>query len=89
MSASNNRISWIKSTYSDSYANCVEVAAAPPGEPRAKFVKSSYSATGGDCVEVAPNHPAILVRDSKDHRHPQLAFPTPHWVGFTRRLAGR
>ncbi|GAA1900428.1 DUF397 domain-containing protein [Streptomyces sodiiphilus] len=56
-------------------------------DERAWF-KSSYSGSDGDaCVEVARDTRAIHVRDSKDRRSPELAFPAAAWRDFVTHTA--
>lgn len=63
---------FVKSCYSNTGGNCVEVAPA--------FVKSSYSNSGGDCVEVASLPDTAVVRDSKRVDGPVLRFPAAAWA---------
>jgi hypothetical protein len=45
--------------------------------------KSSYSQTpDGDCIEIAHDHPAVLIRDSKNTSGPVLDFPVTRWESF-------
>ena len=45
--------------------------------------KSSYSTAQGACVEVkSPTLSALMVRDSKVHEGPILAFPADAWNTF-------
>ncbi|MFG2497425.1 DUF397 domain-containing protein [Streptomyces sp. NPDC048441] len=71
-----SELEWFKSSYSssDDVNDCVEVA----------WRKSSYSSSNepGDCVEIATTPGTIHVRDSKNTRGPQLAFPTTAWANF-------
>ena len=64
---------WIKSSYSMSNGNCVEVA----------WVKASASESG-NCVEVAGHADgSVAVRDSKDEGHgPVLRFTPAEWAAF-------
>ncbi|MEU9732256.1 DUF397 domain-containing protein [Streptomyces sp. NPDC048002] len=56
-------------------------------DERAWF-KSSYSGSDGDaCVEVATSTAAIHVRDSKDHRSPELALSRTAWQEFVTHTA--
>lgn len=64
---------WVKSSYSFSNGNCVEVAA---------WRKATRSMSNGDCVE-AGNGPGIVgVRDSKNPGGAVLRFPPGAWVSF-------
>ncbi|MFH8281091.1 DUF397 domain-containing protein [Streptomyces antibioticus] len=47
------------------------------------WFKSSYSGSDGDaCVEVARGPRAVHVRDSKNHRSPELALSPTAWHDF-------
>jgi hypothetical protein len=74
---------WIKSSYSGSEANCVEVSSA--------WIKSSRSGSQANCVEVAHGEPGVVaVRDSKDPGGPVLRFDRAEGKTFTRDVkAGR
>ncbi|WP_458246920.1 DUF397 domain-containing protein [Streptomyces sp. MAI_2237] len=48
------------------------------------WVKSSHSESGA-CVEVSLRE-RLSVRDSKDHRMPQLGFGATAWTSFTASL---
>ena len=70
-------MNWVKSSYSNSFSNCVEVA----------WRKSSFSGSGsggdhGDCVEVQPGDGGIVMRDSKDPDGPVLTFTAAEWDAF-------
>ena len=67
---------WFKSSYSNSTANCIEVA----------YRKSTYSNDSANCVEVALQTPAVGVRDSKDPALPALLFPSSAWSAFLREV---
>ncbi|GAB3661127.1 hypothetical protein GCM10027589_23190 [Actinocorallia lasiicapitis] len=56
-----------------------------------RWRKSSYSgAEGGDCVEVAGLSLRVMVRDSKNHDRPALAFGRSAFDRLTREIrAGR
>ncbi|MCC2279371.1 DUF397 domain-containing protein [Streptomyces sp. ET3-23] len=74
--------SWRKSTYSDTGAECVEVAEHIPG-----WRKSTYSSGQEDCLEVADSVAAIAVRDSKRAPSgPALILPRQAWARFIRTL---
>ena len=66
---------WIKSSFSFSNGNCVEVA----------FRTSSYS-EAGNCVEATTCPHGILVRDSKDPDGPRLSFAPANWRAFTAAI---
>jgi Domain of unknown function (DUF397) len=52
-----------------------------------RWRKSSYSGgNGGDCAEVGQAPGRVLVRDTKDHQGPMLAFGPDAWRKFTRTL---
>ncbi|MBL3665475.1 DUF397 domain-containing protein [Streptomyces sp. M2CJ-2] len=71
------RLTWFKSSYSDSQGgNCLEAAL--------DWCKSSHSGTeGGNCVEVAPCPHTIHVRDSKlGSRSPRFAVAGATWTAF-------
>ncbi|MFM9447665.1 DUF397 domain-containing protein [Streptomyces acidiscabies] len=73
----NERLSWFKSSYSDSDGGaCLEVALA--------WHKSSYSdSQGGDCLEVATCPRSLHVRDSKLGVHsPQFTVGAETWTSF-------
>jgi hypothetical protein len=65
---------WRKSSYSDSQAECVEVAA---------WRKASYSGSQAECVEVADTTNVVLVRDTADRDSGTLAFTAAAWQTFT------
>ncbi len=72
--------SWRKSSYSNSSANCVEVATA------ALWRKSTRSNSSANCVEVAARQRVVAVRDSKQHGEgPVLEFTGRSWEVFLRR----
>jgi hypothetical protein len=51
------------------------------------WFKSSYSGDeGGECVEVAADLAAVLIRDSKEHAGPRLAFTQGAWSRFVTGL---
>jgi len=68
---------WVKSSFSFSNGNCVEVALP--------FRKSSRSNSGG-CVEAATCPHGVLVRDSKDPDGPRLSFAPADWRAFTAAI---
>ena len=72
--------SWVKSSFSFSNGNCVEVA----------FQRSSRC-QNGECAEVAHLRGGeVLVRDSKNPTGPVLAVGPGAWRAFTGRVkAGR
>lgn len=71
---------WRKSSYSNSSANCVEVAFAD-------WRKSRYSDGTGNCVEVGIAESAVGVCDSKQHgRGPVLKFSRAEWDAFVRAV---
>jgi hypothetical protein len=63
---------WKKSSYSNSFSNCVEVA----------WRRSSHSFSNGQCAEAARAGGTVLVRDSKDPDGPVLTFTSPEWDAF-------
>jgi hypothetical protein len=64
---------WVKSSYSFSNGNCVEL-----------WRKSRRSNFSGNCVEVAAG---VRVRDSVlAGASPVLTFPVPAWAAFLREL---
>lgn len=63
---------WRKSSYSNSFSNCVEVA----------WAKSSHSCANQNCVEVGGHDDTVLVRDSKNPDGPVLAFTRSEWAAF-------
>ncbi|RZS37545.1 uncharacterized protein DUF397 [Herbihabitans rhizosphaerae] len=69
-----SRAAWRKSSYSESTANCVEVAFVD-----AAWRKSSYSADTATCVEVAVTPAAVATRDTKNPTGPVLTFPVSAW----------
>jgi hypothetical protein len=92
-------MTWRKSSYSGSQANCVEVGTAPwrtsssSGSEgncveigTAPWRTSSYSGSQGDCVEVGAAATAVVVRDTKDRDGARLAFPAPAWQSFAAAL---
>ncbi|GAA3724401.1 DUF397 domain-containing protein [Salinactinospora qingdaonensis] len=70
-----------KSSYSNSFDNCVEVADILPA-----FRKSSYSTSHDNCVEVADLSAGAAVRDSKNPEFGHLAFAAEEWAAFVRAL---
>ncbi len=66
---------WAKSSYSNSFSNCVEVAV-----DWRKFMRCQT----GECVEIAAAS-SVLVRDSQDPSGPILTFTHGEWGAF---LAG-
>jgi uncharacterized protein DUF397 len=51
------------------------------------WFKSTYSGgDGGECVEVAADLAAVLIRDSKEHAGPRLAFTQGAWSRFVTGL---
>jgi hypothetical protein len=70
-------LSWRKSSYSDSQAECVEVAT---------WRKASYSGSEAECVEVADHTDAVLVRDTTDRSGGTLEFSDTAWRAFTGGL---
>jgi hypothetical protein len=66
---------WRKSSYSNSSANCVEVAA--------RWRKSSHSGDDGDCVEISAAERTVSARDSKMNGDgPVLEFTSSAWREF-------
>ena len=63
---------WKKSSYSNSFSNCVEVA----------WRRSSHSFSNGQRAEAASVGGTVLVRDSKDPDGPVLTFTNPEWDAF-------
>lgn len=72
-------MTWRKSSYSGSQANCVEVGTAA-------WRTSSYSGSIGECVEVGATPTAVVVRDTKHRDGVQLTFPAPVWHSFAASL---
>lgn len=68
---------WVKSSYSGTSSNCVEVA-----NVGTEFHKSSYSASQGDCVEAAAWQAAGAIRDTKHRDLATLTFPQTEWRAF-------
>ncbi|MEU1085347.1 DUF397 domain-containing protein [Streptomyces sp. NPDC005576] len=56
----------------------------PTGGEAWVWFKSSYSSSdaNSDCIEVAAAASAVLVRDSKNVRGPQLGFRSATWTAF-------
>ena len=67
-----------KSSYSNSFSNCVEVDT--------EWRKSSRSFHEANCVEVARAPEAVAVRDSKDPGGPVLEWPSAAWRAFVTEL---
>jgi hypothetical protein len=67
---------WIKSSYSNSFSNCVE----------ARWAKSSHSTVNGQCAEVRAAGGRVQVRDSKDPGGPVLAFSPGAWMEFVAEV---
>lgn len=68
-------VTWVKSSYSMSNGNCVEV-----------WRMSSYSTFNGNCVEAGTGNCGLVhVRDSKNLAGDMLNVPRPAWSSF---LAG-
>jgi hypothetical protein len=65
-------MTWRKSSYSGSQANCVEIA----------WRKSSHSGTQENCVEIAFVPLAVAVRDSKNVDGPTLAVEPSVFATF-------
>ncbi|MBZ4020354.1 DUF397 domain-containing protein [Streptomyces purpurogeneiscleroticus] len=79
---SDARLTWFKSSYSDSGGgNCVEVAL--------EWRKSSYSDDeGGACVEVAEDTARVHIRDSKaEPNGPRLEIAPAAWAAFVAYAA--
>ncbi|WP_046469540.1 DUF397 domain-containing protein [Allosalinactinospora lopnorensis] len=70
-----------KSSYSNAFDNCVEVAEISP-----RFRKSSYSDSQENCLEVADLPTGAAVRDSKDPEAGHLAFAAREWGAFLRAV---
>ncbi|MGH3621250.1 MAG: DUF397 domain-containing protein [Sciscionella sp.] len=68
---------WRKSSYSNGYQNCVEVAFA--------WHKSSYSDGYNNCVEVALTERATALRDSKNPTGPVLTVGADAWRALVFR----
>ncbi|MFE9608546.1 DUF397 domain-containing protein [Streptomyces sp. NPDC006012] len=71
------RLTWFKSSYSDSEGgNCLEVAL--------DWRKSTYSdSEGGACLEVATSPHTIHIRDSKlGPQSPRFAVAGDTWTAF-------
>ncbi|MGI8307680.1 DUF397 domain-containing protein [Saccharopolyspora hattusasensis] len=82
--ASQQQLTWRKSSYSGHQGSCVEVAAIPAELWR----KSSRSGdTGGNCVEVAFPDRSVAARDSKDPEGWVLVFGHPAWSAFLAAAA--
>jgi hypothetical protein len=62
------------------------MATQPNREPTLVWRKSHKSGASGGCVEVALSDSFVLVRDSRDHLGPRLAFGTAQWRQFVRRI---
>lgn len=65
-------MNWIKSSFSNSFSNCVEVAWRQAGRCQ-----------NGECVQAGACHCGdICVRDSKDPGGPVLRFTAGEWAAF-------
>ncbi|MGW1880876.1 DUF397 domain-containing protein [Streptomyces sp. NPDC001970] len=78
-----DRLTWFKSTYSDSEGGaCIEVAL--------EWRKSTYSdSQGGACIEVATSPHTVHVRDSKlgdGATSPRFAVADPAWTAFVAEI---
>jgi|HubBroStandDraft_1064217.scaffolds.fasta_scaffold59688_2 hypothetical protein len=62
------------------------MAARPNREPTLVWRKSRRSGGDGACVEVAVSDSCVLVRDSRDHLEPRLAFGPAQWRQFVHRI---